>query len=172
MFIFIPPGRLGLASQSSPSSCAGCLPAKGLCQDPGSSSGSDEPRPPGFTLIFPLLKFIVYIELIREICVMWVAGKQIFFFLLSFFSVFFQTISFLGWVQKKLPSPANQPCFIAALESDKRDGLQTSSLFIWLPDSVETWLPPLTCLRGLITVLLLLCLLKIYIFNWFKPRNS
>lgn len=45
------------------------------CQDPRSSSGSDEPRPPGFTLIFPLLKFIVYIELIREICVMWVAGK-------------------------------------------------------------------------------------------------
>lgn len=128
------------------------------CQDLGSSSGSDEPRPPGFTLIFPLLKFIVYIELIREICVMWVAGKSVFF---SFsFSVFFQTISFLHQVQKKLPSSANQPCFIAALESDKRDGLQTSP-FIWLPDSVETWLPPLTCLQGLITFLILfLCLFK------------
>lgn len=142
--------------------CPLSLPVQAACLPktvPGSSSGSDESRPPGFTLIFPLLKFILGWSEKYVWCGL-LASKS-FFSSFSLFSVFFffQTVSFLPLVQKKLPACANQPYLTATLKSDKRDGLQTSSLFIWLPDSEETWLPSLICLQGFITFLLLfLCL--------------
>ena len=95
---------------------------------------------------------------------------NLFFLLLSLPSVFFQTILFLHVIQKKLPSSASQPYLTAVLESDKRDGLQTLSLFIWLPDSVEKRLPSLTYFQGLITFLVLVCLF--FIFSLFLIGSS
>lgn len=63
---------------------------------------------------------------------------NLFFLLLSLPSVFFQTILFLHVIQKKLPSSASQPYLTAALESDKRDGLQTLSLHLVARLSGET----------------------------------
>lgn len=86
--------------------CPLSLPVQAACLPktvPGSSSGSDESRPPGFTLIFPLLKFILGWSEKYVWCGL-LASKS-FFSSFSLFSVFFFFKPFHSFLWSKRNSP-------------------------------------------------------------------